>query len=259
MTRIIELARNGCQSGRERAARPAVSGLGPVKVERNSLERSSRKTLDTDPEDRPGGPAQRGQVDSLQSGSAAIARRSPTPAGLDPRPKLRAGLVARGRASRSSTRVACWPGQTTRCSGRRGAGRAGHRRGGSSCCCSSMAERDCLPDDEAIAARPASRWQASRAWSSTRCEGSAGDAVAEDFERLGFDQVVSISAEHGLGVGDLLDAALAGLPRVELPEDEPRPVRAGSRGPPQRGEVLAAQPAGRLRAGGGVGGAWDDA
>src|SRR5262245_9067517 len=46
------------------------------------------------------------------------------------------------------------------------------------------------------------------------------DAVAAEFTRLGFDAVVPISAEHGLGVGDLLDAALAQVPKVDVAEDE---------------------------------------
>jgi len=45
------------------------------------------------------------------------------------------------------------------------------------------------------------------------------DGVPE-FSRLGFDELVSISAEHGQGIGDLLDAALVHIPRVAIPEEE---------------------------------------
>jgi len=51
-------------------------------------------------------------------------------------------------------------------------------------------------------------------------KGAAGPA---EFARLGFDQVLVISAEHGQGVGDLLDAALQGLPRAEAPEEGENP------------------------------------
>jgi len=91
-----------------------------------------------------------------------------------------------------------------------------------------------LPDDEAIAARLRRRGKRV-VLVVNKVEGSADEAVGE-FRRLGFDQVVSISAEHGLGVGDLLDMALAGLPRVELPEHEASPVRLALVGRPNVGK-----------------------
>ncbi len=74
-----------------------------------------------------------------------------------------------------------------------------------------------LPDDSAIAA------QLRRAGKSVvvavnKAE-SRDDGLAE-FTRLGFDTLLPISAEHGVGVGDLLDAVLAGLPRAEVVEEE---------------------------------------
>ena len=43
---------------------------------------------------------------------------------------------------------------------------------------------------------------------------------AENFRTLGFKEVFAISAEHGLGVGDLLDAVSAALPDLEPEEAE---------------------------------------
>jgi len=45
---------------------------------------------------------------------------------------------------------------------------------------------------------------------------------AENFRRLGFRNVLPISAEHGTGIGDLLDAVFEVLPQVE--ESEPEAV-----------------------------------
>jgi GTP-binding protein len=38
-------------------------------------------------------------------------------------------------------------------------------------------------------------------------------AGAMEFFRLGFDPIVEVSAEHGLGIGELMDAIVAGLPK----------------------------------------------
>jgi len=72
-----------------------------------------------------------------------------------------------------------------------------------------------LPDDEAIAAR-LRRAGKPVIVAVNKVEGN-DEGVAE-FARLGFDRLLPISAEHGIGVGDLLDEALAGLPKVEAPE-----------------------------------------
>ena len=45
-------------------------------------------------------------------------------------------------------------------------------------------------------------------------------AGAENFRRLGFRNVLPISAEHGSGIGDLLDAVFAVLPEVDIEEPE---------------------------------------
>jgi len=57
-------------------------------------------------------------------------------------------------------------------------------------------------------------------------------AAASEFFQLGFDQILEISAEHGRGIGDLLDAIveqLGGLPAVAPPVD------AGGDEPPVEG------------------------
>jgi len=51
-------------------------------------------------------------------------------------------------------------------------------------------------------------------------------AGALDFYELGFEPVMEISAEHGLGIGDLLDEVIKRLPAGKTPEeqaDEPEP------------------------------------
>jgi GTPase len=45
-----------------------------------------------------------------------------------------------------------------------------------------------------------------------KVEGAAMAAEAENFRRLGLREVYPISSEHGLGIGDLLDAVTAALP-----------------------------------------------
>ena len=50
-----------------------------------------------------------------------------------------------------------------------------------------------------------------------KVEGDAMAAAAENFRRLGIRQVFPVSAEHGLGIGDLLDAISAVIPAK--PED----------------------------------------
>ena len=89
-----------------------------------------------------------------------------------------------------------------------------------------------LPDDMAIAAQlRRSGKPVTLAVNKVERE----DDGAADFARLGFERMVSISAEHGIGVGDLLDDALAGLPRLEVPEEE-APARLALVGRPNVGK-----------------------
>ncbi len=79
-----------------------------------------------------------------------------------------------------------------------------------------------LPDDEEIARKL--RRQGKRVL--LVVNKVEGDAVeTSEFARLGFEAVHAISAEHGQGIGDLLDAALEGLPRTELADEETRALR----------------------------------
>ncbi|HEY3703413.1 MAG TPA: ribosome biogenesis GTPase Der [Terracidiphilus sp.] len=48
-----------------------------------------------------------------------------------------------------------------------------------------------------------------------KAEGDAMAAAAENFRQLGLREVYPVSAEHGLGIGDLLDAVSAAIPERE--------------------------------------------
>lgn len=54
-----------------------------------------------------------------------------------------------------------------------------------------------------------------------KVEGAAVAAAAENFRKLGLREVFPISAEHGLGIGDLLDALAAAIPVRAKPAPEP--------------------------------------
>ncbi|HEY7512586.1 MAG TPA: ribosome biogenesis GTPase Der [Vicinamibacteria bacterium] len=90
-----------------------------------------------------------------------------------------------------------------------------------------------LPDDQAIAAR-LRRGGKRVLVAVNKAEGR--DDGLEDFARLGFDEMLPISAEHGQGVGDLLDAALAHLPKVAVPDEEARPPHVALVGRPNVGK-----------------------
>jgi len=90
-----------------------------------------------------------------------------------------------------------------------------------------------LPDDAAIA-RELRRGGKRVVLAVNKVEAES-DGVAE-FASLGFERALEISAEHGQGVGDLLDAALEGLPRVAPAEDEEKPLRIALVGRPNVGK-----------------------
>ncbi|HYP27147.1 MAG TPA: ribosome biogenesis GTPase Der [Blastocatellia bacterium] len=62
------------------------------------------------------------------------------------------------------------------------------------------------------------------------------EADALEFERWGFDQVFPVSAEHGNGVGDMLDAVLDLLPASEVTEREDSVLRLSIVGRPNVGK-----------------------
>jgi len=62
------------------------------------------------------------------------------------------------------------------------------------------------------------------------------EADALEFERWGFDQVFPVSAEHGNGIGEMLDAALDILPASGVPEQEDSMIRLSIVGRPNVGK-----------------------
>src|SRR5262245_40304530 len=69
-----------------------------------------------------------------------------------------------------------------------------------------------------------------------KVEGAADGAREAEFARLGFERMLPLSAEHGQGVGELLDASVAELPRVAAPEEAAPPLRIALVGRPNVGK-----------------------
>lgn len=90
-----------------------------------------------------------------------------------------------------------------------------------------------LPDDRAIAAGLRKGGKKVLV-AVNKVEGPA-DELSE-FARLGFERILPISAEHGIGVGDLLDLALSELPKVAEPEEAARALRLAIVGRPNVGK-----------------------
>jgi GTP-binding protein len=90
-----------------------------------------------------------------------------------------------------------------------------------------------LPDDASIAARLR---KSSKKVLVAVNKLEASEEVRHEFAALGFDRVVPISAEHGRGIGDLLDEALAEVPRVEAAEEADKPLRLAIVGRPNVGK-----------------------
>ncbi len=90
-----------------------------------------------------------------------------------------------------------------------------------------------LPDDEAIAR------QLRREGKKVHVVVNKVETEAQDlseFARLGWGVTHPISAEHGLGIGDLLDAALEGMPVMEPLAEEKPPLRVALVGRPNVGK-----------------------
>jgi GTP-binding protein len=90
-----------------------------------------------------------------------------------------------------------------------------------------------LPDDEAIARRL--RREGKRLLLVVN-KSEGGKEDVSEFAPLGFDGAHFVSAEHGQGIGDLLDAALEGLPALPLEEDAAAPVSLALVGRPNVGK-----------------------
>jgi GTP-binding protein len=90
-----------------------------------------------------------------------------------------------------------------------------------------------LPDDQAIAARLRRAGKAV-VLAVNKLEGS--EEGLPEFTRLGFEAVVPLSAEHGRGVGDLLDAVVERLPRVAVPDEADPAIRVALVGRPNVGK-----------------------
>jgi GTP-binding protein len=91
-----------------------------------------------------------------------------------------------------------------------------------------------LPDDEAIA-RDLRRSGKTVLLVVNKVEG--GNPALEEFARLGFEDVWPVSAEHGQGIGDLLDAAVSRLPPAGRQEEaEGGPLRLALVGRPNTGK-----------------------
>jgi GTPase len=91
-----------------------------------------------------------------------------------------------------------------------------------------------LPDDEALAVRL--RKGGKRVLLVVNKAEADAHALV-DFSRLGFEEAYAISAEHGLGIAELLDASLTMIPRVEQEtEVGERPTRIAIVGRPNVGK-----------------------
>ncbi len=62
------------------------------------------------------------------------------------------------------------------------------------------------------------------------------EAAALDFYRLGVEQIYTVSSQHGLGVGDLMDDVAAALPGSEEDEDHGDRIRIAVTGRPNVGK-----------------------
>jgi GTP-binding protein len=75
-----------------------------------------------------------------------------------------------------------------------------------------------------------------------KVEGSAMELAAENLRQLGIREVYPISSEHGLGIGDLLDAISAAIPapETETEEEQAEEDEISEGGPLEPGESIDA-------------------
>jgi GTP-binding protein len=91
-----------------------------------------------------------------------------------------------------------------------------------------------LPDDGAIA-RDLRRSGKSVVLAVNKLDAPRAEDVS-DFARLGFEPVLPISAEHGRGIGELLDAVIERAPEAPAVEEEEAPLRLALVGRPNTGK-----------------------
>ena len=92
------------------------------------------------------------------------------------------------------------------------------------------------PVDEEIALRLRRQTERPVLLVANKVDVPTGAPDAVEFHRLGFGDVRTVSAEHGIGVGDLLDHVLAALPPQEHAEVSPEPVTIAVIGRPNVGK-----------------------
>jgi GTPase len=93
-----------------------------------------------------------------------------------------------------------------------------------------------LPDDEAIA-RDLRRGGKKVVVAVNKSEAANTKHDVTEFSRLGFENILPLSAEHGQGIGDLLDMALAQVPRVApVDKEEKGPLKLALVGRPNVGK-----------------------
>lgn len=75
-----------------------------------------------------------------------------------------------------------------------------------------------------------------------KVEGEAMALAAENFRQLGLRNVYPISSEHGLGIGDLLDAIAEAIPGDEHEEEEAEPEQETEDGQAEENEISEGGP-----------------
>ena len=91
------------------------------------------------------------------------------------------------------------------------------------------------PSDEDIAAI-LRRTRKSVFYAVNKIDGPRHEAQVYDFYRLGADVIFPISAQHGRGIGDLLDSAVDALPVIDVPEHDDSAIRIALIGRPNTGK-----------------------